>query len=187
MDSLVCVEMCAGRKLFSVSLGSRSGSEILTVKIWIDADAAPRDAKDIVFRASTRLEVATILVANQPLRLPVGHRFVTMELVPGRPDAADRFIIEHAAAGDLVISADLPLAAALVANRVCVIDPRGRELTEENVGELVAGRNLMDVLRESGDVQGGPAPYNLKDRQAFAATFDRVLTRQLKADRSKPA
>lgn len=155
------------------------------MKIWIDADAAPRDAKDIVFRASTRLEIAAVLVANQPLRLPIQHRFVTFELVPGRPDAADRFITEHAAAGDLAITADLPLAAALVANRVCVIDPRGRELTEENIGELVAGRNLMDVLRESGDVQGGPSPYSLKDRQAFAATFDRVLTRQRKLDRTK--
>lgn len=150
------------------------------MKIWIDADAAPRDAKDIVFRASTRLEVATVLVANQPLRLPVGHRLVTAELVPGRPDAADRFIIEQAVAGDLVITADLPLAAELVANGVSVIDPRGRERTEENIGELVAGRNLMDVLREAGEVQGGPAPYNLKDRQAFAAAFDRVLTRLLK-------
>lgn len=149
------------------------------MKIWIDADAAPRDAKDIVFRASTRLELNVILVANQPLRLPSGHRFVTAELVPGRPDAADRFIAEHAVEGDLAITADLPLAAALVAKGVRVVDPRGRELNEENIGELVAGRNLMDVLREAGDVQGGPAPYSLKDRQAFAATFDRVLTRQL--------
>lgn len=151
------------------------------MKIWIDADAAPRDAKEIIFRASTRLQLTTVLVANQPLRLPAGHPFVTAELVPGRPDAADRFIVEQAQPSDLVITADLPLAAALVVNRVGVIDPRGRELTEENIGELVAGRNLMDVLRDAGEIQGGPAPYGLKDRQAFAAAFDRVLTRRLRS------
>ena len=150
------------------------------MKIWIDADAAPRDAKEIVFRASTRLKVETVLVANQPLRLPVGHPFVTASLVPGRPDAADRHIIEQATAGDLAITADLPLAAALVAQQVAVIDPRGLEFTPDNIGERVATRNLMDVLREAGEISGGPASYGPKDRQAFAGTFDRVLTRLLK-------
>lgn len=162
-----------------VSRESGSGDgEIM--KIWIDADAAPRDAKEIIFRASTRLQVAAVLVANQPLRWPAGHPLVSMQLVPGKPDAADRHIVEQAEPGDLAITADLPLAAALVAKQVAVIDPRGRELTEENVGEILAGRNLMDVLREAGEVTGGPAPYGIKERQAFAATFDRVLTRRLK-------
>ena len=152
------------------------------MKIWIDADAAPKDAKEIVFRASTRQKVDTVLVANQPLRLPAGHAQVTFVLVPGRPDAADRHIIEHATKGDLAITSDLPLAAALVAQQVVVIDPRGIELTPDNVGVKVANRNLMDVLRESGDITGGPSTYGLKQRQAFAATFDRVLTRCLKAN-----
>jgi uncharacterized protein YaiI (UPF0178 family) len=150
------------------------------MKIWIDADAAPKDAKEIVFRACTRRQVATVLVANQPLRLPVGHPQVSFELVPGHPDAADRYIVEHAAAGDLVITSDLPLAAALVAQQVIVIDPRGIEMTPDNIGSKVASRNLMDVLREAGDVTGGPAAYGLKHRQNFASTFDRVLTRCLK-------
>lgn len=154
------------------------------MKIWIDADAAPRDAKEIVFRASTRLQVATVLVANQPLRLPVGHPHVSFFLVPGSPDAADRHIIENAAAGDLAITSDLPLAAALVEKEVVVIDPRGIEMTPDNIGGKVASRNLMDVLREAGDVTGGPAAYGLKQRQAFASTFDRVLTRCLK--KTKP-
>ena len=151
------------------------------MKIWIDADAAPRDAKEIVFRASTRLKIETVLVANQPLRLPVGHPLVKFTLVPGQPDAADRHIIEQSSPGDLVITADLPLAAALVEKRVAVIDPRGREQTPENISERVATRNLMDVLREAGDITGGPSAYGLKERQAFASTFDRVLTRCLKS------
>jgi len=150
------------------------------MKIWIDADAAPKDAKEIIFRASTRLQVVTILVANQPLRLPVGHPQVKFTLVPGLPDAADRHIIEHSQPGDLVITADLPLAAALVAQQVIVIDPRGLELNPNNIGERVATRNLMDVLREAGTVTGGPSVYGAKERQAFAGTFDRVLTRCLK-------
>lgn len=151
------------------------------MKIWIDADAAPKDAKEVVFRASTRRQIETVLVANQPLRLPAGHAHVSFELVPGSPDAADRHIIEHAAVGDLAITSDLPLAAALVAQQVVVIDPRGIEFTPDNIGVKVASRNLMDVLRESGDITGGPSTYGLKQRQAFAATFDRVLTRCLKA------
>ena len=151
------------------------------MKIWVDADAAPKDAKDIVFRASTRLQVETVLVANQPLRVPAGHPLVTFELVPGRPDAADHHILERTAVGDLVITADLPLAAALVARQVAVIDHRGAEWTSNNIGERVAHRNLMDVLREAGEITGGPSAYGPKERQAFAATFDRVLTRCLKA------
>lgn len=154
------------------------------MKIWIDADASPKDAKEIIFRASTRLNVETVLVANQPLRLPGGHPRVSFVLVPGRPDAADRHIIEAAVPGDLVITADLPLAAALVAAQVTAIDPRGMEFTPDNIGERVATRNLMDVLREAGEVTGGPAPYGTKERQAFAATFDRVLTRCLKSKKA---
>jgi uncharacterized protein YaiI (UPF0178 family) len=153
----------------------------IRMKIWIDADASPKDAKEIVFRASTRLNVETVLVANQPLRLPAGHPRVSFVLVPGLPDAADRHIIEAAVPGDIAITADLPLAAALVAGGVVAIDPRGMELTPDNIGERVATRNLMDVLREAGEVTGGPAAYGPKERQAFAATFDRVLTRCRKA------
>ena len=151
------------------------------MRIWIDADAAPRDAKEIVFRASTRLQVEAVLVANQPLRLPPGHRLVSFVLAPGTPDAADRLIVDQVAPGDLVITADLPLAAALVARQVVVIDPRSAEFTRDNIGERVATRNLMDVLREAGDISGGPSAYGHKERQAFAATFDRVLTRCLRA------
>lgn len=155
------------------------------MKIWIDADATPRDAKEIVFRASLRLQVETVLVANQPLRPPPGQSLITAVLVPGHPDAADRHIIEQAAAGDLAVTADLPLAAALVARQVTVVDPRGVEYRPDNIGERLATRNLLDVLRGAGEVTGGPAPYGLKERQAFAATFDRVLVKRLKSQAAR--
>jgi uncharacterized protein YaiI (UPF0178 family) len=147
------------------------------MKIWIDADASPKEAKDIVFRAAKRLEVDTVLVANSPLRTPAGNPHVSFVLVPGGPDVADRHILEHAESRDVVITADIPLAAALVARGIAVIDPRGPLHSAENIGERLAGRNLMDSLRGSGLVTGGPAAYSAKDRHAFAATLDQVLTR----------
>lgn len=147
------------------------------MKIWIDADASPKEAKEIVFRAAVRLKLEVVLVANQPLRLPVGNPLVSFMLVPGGPDAADRQILESATERDVVITADIPLAAALVEKQIAVIDPRGLLHNADNIGERLAGRNLMDQLRGAGLVGGGPAPYSTKDRHAFAATLDQVLTR----------
>jgi len=150
------------------------------MRLWIDADAAPRDVKEIVFRAARRLQVEAVQVANQWLAAPPGNPFVSTVRVEGGPDVADRHIAEHAEPGDVAVTADIPLAARLVEKRVTVIDPRGVEYDEENVGERLAVRGFMDGLRGAGIETGGPRPYGPKVRQAFAAAFDRVLTRALR-------
>ena len=150
------------------------------MKLWIDADAAPRDVKEIVFRAANRLELEAVLVANQRLYVPPGNPFVSAVRVEGGPDVADRHIVEHASPGDLAITADIPLAAALVEKGVKVIDPRGEEFTAENVGERLSIRNFMDELRSTGVETGGPSAYGERDKRTFAAALDRVLTRSLR-------
>jgi uncharacterized protein YaiI (UPF0178 family) len=147
------------------------------VKIWIDADAAPRDVKDLVFRAARRLEIETVLVANQRLQAPPGHPLVTAVWVDGGADVADRYIAEHAQAGDLVVTQDVPLAALLVPRAIAVLDPRGDEHTLETVGERLSVRDFMEQARLAGVVTGGPPPYDARARQAFAKALDRVLTR----------
>lgn len=151
------------------------------MKLWIDADAAPRDVKEIVFRAAKRLEVQTVLVANQRLQVPPGNRFVEAIRVAGGPDAADQHIAEIAESGDLAVTADIPLASILVQKGVQVIDPRGEEYTEENIGERLSLRDFMDSLRGAGIETGGARPYGAKDKQAFATTLDRVLSRAMRA------
>jgi uncharacterized protein YaiI (UPF0178 family) len=150
------------------------------MKLWVDADAAPRDVKEIVFRAARRLRIPTVLVANQWLSTPMDHPFVSSVRVAGGPDVADKHIAEHAEPGDVAVTADIPLAAKLVEKQVAVIDPRGEEYSEENVGERLNVRDFMDSLRGAGVETFGPRPYGPKDRQAFAAALDRVLTRALK-------
>lgn len=150
------------------------------VKLWIDADAAPRDVKEIVFRAAKRLEMQTVLVANQRMPVPPGNPFVTAVRVEGGPDVADLYIVEQAAPGDVAVTADIPLAAALVEKGVAVIDPRGDEFDAENVGERLAVRDFMDGLRGAGVETGGSRPYGPKDKQAFAGSLDRILTRALR-------
>ena len=149
----------------------------MPMTLWIDADAAPRDVKEIVFRAARRLAVPTVLVANQRLQPPPGAPMVTAVRVDGGPDVADRHIAEHAAPGDVAVTADIPLAALLVEKGVTVVDPRGEEYTSENVGERLSVRDFMDGLRSTGIVTGGPRPYGARDKQAFAAALDRVLSR----------
>jgi uncharacterized protein len=149
------------------------------VRIWIDADAAPREVKELVFRAARRLEVETVLVANQRLQSPAGNPFVTSVWVDGGADVADRHIVAHAAAGDLVVTQDIPLAALLVPNDIVVLDPRGDEHTMETIGERLSIRDFMDQARTAGVVTGGPAPFDARARQAFASALDRALTRLL--------
>ena len=147
------------------------------MKIWIDADAAPREVKDLVFRAARRLEIATVLVANRRLHGPVGNRHVSAVWVDGGADVADRYISEHAESGDLVVTQDIPLAALLVSKDIVVLDPRGEEHTAESIGERLSIRDFMDRLRTAGGVTGGPPAYDGRARQAFAAALDRALTR----------
>lgn len=149
------------------------------MKIWIDADACPRVIKEIIFRASERLEVEVCLVANKPLTKH-NSRFVTSVVVPEGFDVADDYIAEHATPQDLVITADIPLAARVVEMGGVALDPRGELYTEENVGERLSVRDLMQELRGEGLVQGGPGQFGLVDRQRFASSFDRTLTRLIK-------
>jgi uncharacterized protein len=150
------------------------------LKLWLDADAAPRDVKDICLRASDRLKIETILVANQRLQLPAGYTYASAVRVDGGPDVADRYILEQATFGDVTVTADIPLAALLVPKGVIVIDPRGEQYTPETIGERLSVRNFMDELRGSGIETGGHAAYGPRDKQAFANALDRVLTRAMR-------
>lgn len=150
------------------------------MKLWIDADAAPREVKEIVFRAARRLELETILVANQPMPIPANATTVSTVMVREGANVADRFIVAKSESGDLAVTADIPLAADLVANGVDVIDPRGQQYTADNIRERLAMRDFMDQLRGAGVATSGSAPYDNKDKQAFAAALDRSLTRLIK-------
>jgi uncharacterized protein len=151
------------------------------MKIWIDADAAPRDVKEIVFRAALRLELPVVLVANQRLGTPLNNPHVSAVCVQGGPDVADRHIADHAAPGDIAVTADIPLAAILVEKGVHALDPRGELYSEDNVRERLSIRDFMDSVRGSGVETGGARPYGPKDRQAFAAAFDRLLQRRTRS------
>src|SRR5215210_6348807 len=150
------------------------------MRLWLDADAAPRDVKDVCLRAAERLKLETILVANQRLPLPSGYVHVSAVRVDGGPDVADRYIAEHAETGDVAVTADIPLAALLVPKGVVVIDPRGDEYTTESIGERLSVRDFMDGMRSSGVETGGHAAYGAREKQAFANALDRALTRALR-------
>lgn len=146
------------------------------MKIWIDADASPRDVKEIVFRAALRLEIETVLVANHRLATPLNNSWVTAVRVQDGADVADRYIAAQAEPGDVVVTADIPLAAVLVEKGLVVLDPRGEEYSEENVRERLSIRDFMDSLRSTGVDTGGPKAFGPREKRAFAATLDRVLT-----------
>ena len=150
------------------------------MKLWLDADAAPRDVKDVSLRAAERLKLDTVLVANQRLQLSPGYAYVSAVRVDGGPDVADRYIAEHATEGDVAVTADIPLAALLVPKGVVVIDPRGEEYTVESIGERLSVRNFMDGLRGAGVETGGHGSYGARDKQAFSNALDRALTRALR-------
>ncbi|MSR46735.1 MAG: YaiI/YqxD family protein [Planctomycetes bacterium] len=145
--------------------------------IWVDADAAPREVKEIVFRAGKRLGLAVVLVANAVIQVPAAYSFVKSVGVDGKSDAADHYIVAHAQAGDVVITADIELASRVVDRSVVVIDPRGSEFTADDARTALSVRNAMEQLRGAGVITGGPRPYGPRDSQAFAATLDRTLTR----------
>lgn len=158
------------------------------MKIWIDADAAPFEVKEIIFRAARRLNVETILVANQPMALPQNAPMVKSIAVREGANMADRYIVAHATSDDIVITADIPLAGDLAGNNVTVIDPRGEIYTPDNVAARLSVRNFMDDLRGAGHTLRGARPYDARDKQAFASSLDRALTQALKrAERQKPA
>lgn len=149
------------------------------MRIWVDADACPGPVRDILLRASQRLKVPLVFVANRPLSLPRSELVSTVQVGAGL-DVADRHIAGAAERGDLAVTQDIPLAALLVPKGVVVLDPRGELFTEENVAERLSVRNFMQELRESGVMTGGPSGFSAQDRQHLAAALDRELTRLVK-------
>jgi uncharacterized protein YaiI (UPF0178 family) len=148
------------------------------VQIWVDADACPQVIKDILFRAAERAQVLTTLVSNMALlRTPTSPYIRTIRVAKGF-DGADHRIAAEMQPGDLVITADLPLAAEVVTRGGHALDPRGELYSEDNVRERLAMRNLMQDLRAGGELLGGPAPFRQSDRRLFANQLDRLLTRR---------
>lgn len=145
------------------------------MQIWVDADACPSEIKELLFRAAKRTETQITLVANQPLHTPRSE-FIDSLLVPAGLNVADQKIVELVQTGDLVITADIPLAADVVAKGAQALNPRGTLYTDANIGAILASRDLMDDLRGEGLITGGPANFSSKDRQAFANQLDRWLT-----------
>jgi uncharacterized protein YaiI (UPF0178 family) len=146
------------------------------MQILVDADACPAVVKDILFRAGPRVEVSVTLVANQYLRTPPSP-FIRSVQVPSGFDVADARIVEMAAPGDLVITADIPLAASVLAKGAHALDPRGEWFSAENIEERLTMRSMMDQLRSTGVETGGPSPYSPRDGKQFAAQLDRFLSK----------
>lgn len=149
------------------------------MRIWIDADACPNVIKEIVFRASERAKIPVVLVANKPIKIPL-TKLISCIQVPHGFDMADEEILKELHAHDLIITADIPLADAAINKQAVVIDPRGQLYSKENIKDRLATRNLMEELRDAGFISGGPKPFSLKDRQAFANKLDAILTANAK-------
>ena len=147
------------------------------MRIWVDADACPVVIKDVLFRAADRVEIELTLVANKPLRTPPS-RFIKSVQVNAGFDVADHYIAQSVQPDDLVVTADIPLAAQVVEKGGLALNPRGQLYTIENVRQLLDMRNFLDELRSSGVQTGGPAPLSKGDRQVFANQLDRLLARQ---------
>ncbi|MCK4587557.1 MAG: YaiI/YqxD family protein [Gammaproteobacteria bacterium] len=146
------------------------------MKIWVDADACPKVIKEVLFRAAEREQVLLTLVANQPLRTPPSRYIKSVKVAAGF-DVADNEIVKLTEAGDLVITADIPLAAEVIEKGGNALNPRGEMYTAETIRQKLTMRDLMDELRGSGVNTGGPPAISQRDRQSFANELDRFLTR----------
>jgi len=144
------------------------------VQIWVDADACPVVVKEILFRAAERTKTQLTLVANQPLQVPRSP-WITSKRVEGGFDVADNYIVEQVEAGDIVITADIPLAADVLKKGGIAINPRGERYNEQTINQKLGMRDFMDTLRASGIQTGGPPPLNQSDRRNFANELDRLL------------
>ncbi|HEV2332867.1 MAG TPA: YaiI/YqxD family protein [Gammaproteobacteria bacterium] len=149
------------------------------MKIWVDADACPKVIKEILFRAAKRASVQLILVANQSLPTPASQHIRSLQVSAGF-DVADNEILKQVEAGDLVITADIPLAAQVVDKGAHALNPRGELYTPDNIKARLNLRDFMTTLRDSGIKTGGPAPLSQSDRQSFANHLDRLLAKRLK-------
>lgn len=147
-----------------------------SITLWVDADACPGVIKDILFRAAERTRLPLVLVANQLLRHPPSP-YIRAVQVPHGFDVADNYIADQAQTGDLVITADIPLASAVIDRGALALNPRGELYSKENIREALDMRNFMDTLRSSGVQTGGPAAFGQADRQNFAKQLDKLLAR----------
>lgn len=143
--------------------------------IWVDADACPKTIKEILFRAANRTKTITTLVANQPLFIPPSPFIKTIQVSPGF-DVADNYIVQHVQAGDLVITADIPLADAVIDKNGFALNPRGELYSKHNIKQRLAVRNFSEGLRSSGIMTGGPAKLSQREIQAFANSLDQFLS-----------
>lgn len=151
------------------------------MRIIVDADAFPNVIKDILIRAGERMHVPLVFVACKRLRLARSANVTSIE-VPIGPDLVDDRIAGIVQPGDLIITADIPLADRVITKGAYAINPRGELYTEENIKDRLAMRDLMNELRDGGMITGGPAEFSRKDRQAFANQLNRILTRQVKKE-----
>ena len=149
------------------------------MNVWVDADACPKAIKQVLFKASVRLQISTTLVANQYIPTPPSKVIKSLQVAQGF-DVADNAIVDAVAQGDLVITADIPLAAEVVAKGATALNPRGTVYTKENVRDYLQRRNRAEELRATGMISGGPAALDKKDVQAFANALDRTLALGLK-------
>lgn len=149
------------------------------MRIWVDADACPLVIKEILFKAAIKRSVRLTMVANKPVRIPI-CKFIDIIQVSAGFDVADSMIVQSMSPGDIVVTADIPLADEVISKKGVAINPRGQLYTEENIKDRLATRDLMDELRGTGMITGGPSAFNLKDRHAFANQLDRLLQRHSK-------
>ena len=147
------------------------------MKIWVDADACPVAIKEVLYRAANRAKVPMVLIANQMLRVPPSPWISALQ-VPAGFDVADQRIVQEASQGDLVVTADIPLAAQVIAKGAHVIDPRGELLNQSNIEGRLTMRNFMEGLRNSGVDTGGPSALSKSDVQTFANQLDRLLAKR---------
>jgi hypothetical protein len=145
------------------------------VKIWVDADAAPKPIKEVVFRVSRRLRIPVRLVANRFQQTPRFKMILSIQVSAGA-DVADDYIVDHCEAGDIVITQDIPLADRVIEKGAHVLQPRGGALTAANIKQRLSVRDFMDDLRGTGVQTGGPPPFSTKDRQRFANELDRLVS-----------
>ena len=150
------------------------------MQIFVDADALPRAVKTIIYRAVERIKINLILVANRHLYTP-DEPNISMVTVAKNPDEADDYIVNNVKTGDLIITADIPLADRVINKKAYALDPRGNLYTEANIKSRLATRDLMEQLRKDGIIEGGPSSFNSKDVQLFANQLDRFLTKHNKA------
>ncbi len=144
------------------------------MQIWVDADACPNVIKEVLYRAATRTKIPVTLVANQALRVPASPLIRTLQVASGF-DVADNEIVRRCARGDLVITADIPLAAEVLEKGAAALNPRGERYSPATIRERLTMRDFMETLRSSGVQTGGPATLSPRDRQLFAAELDKWL------------